>query len=58
MSSQRPGKLEKMSAKQCDALLKRTFVIFSSQSGTVSFASQSSESIATSSHYSPRTTDG
>ena len=58
MSSQRPGKLEKISAKQHNTLLKRTFVIPPSQSGTVSFASQPSESITTPSHYFPRTTDG
>jgi hypothetical protein len=58
MASQRPGKLERLTAQQREDFLKRTSVSVPSQSGTVPVAAQPSGSIGTTSHYAPRTSTG
>ena len=58
MASQRPGKLERMSAQQLQDFLKRTSVSVPSQSGTLPVAAQLSGSIGSTSHFAQRTSDG
>jgi hypothetical protein len=58
MSSKILGKFAKKDAKRLDALLKRTAVLPTAQSGTGQVAAQQSGSTATSSSYAPRTSDG
>ncbi|CAG8774744.1 17050_t:CDS:1, partial [Dentiscutata heterogama] len=64
MASQRPRKLERISAQQLQDFLKRTSVSVHSQSvsvplqsGTLPVAAQPSGSIGSTSHFAQRTSD-